>query len=92
VIYNAVNVEEIGRRVQSAKHSPRRRPYLFTIGQLSPHKNLPNLIRAFDLLARESTELDLVIGGQNYSHAGYANELLALATERQRIVFCRQAI
>jgi glycosyltransferase involved in cell wall biosynthesis len=86
VIYNAVDGDEIDYRALPER-SPRSRPYIFTLGQLSPHKNLPNLVRGFNLLCRERRDLDLVIGGKNFAHVGYVNELQKLAEDPERVVF-----
>lgn len=41
-----------------------RAPYLVHVGTLEPRKNIPNLIRAFDLVADAHPELSLVLAGQ----------------------------
>ncbi|HUY07560.1 MAG TPA: glycosyltransferase family 1 protein [Acidimicrobiales bacterium] len=39
-------------------------PYLVHVGTLEPRKNIPNLIRAFDLIAARHRDLSLVLAGQ----------------------------
>jgi glycosyltransferase involved in cell wall biosynthesis len=38
-------------------------PYLFYVGNAHPHKNLENLIRAFEIVAKKFPDLSLVLGG-----------------------------
>ena len=40
------------------------RPYLLHIGQAYPHKNIDRLIRAFDLVIKQNTDVDLLLVGK----------------------------
>lgn len=40
-----------------------RRPYVLFVGQIQPRKNIVRLIEAFEILAREDKDLQLVIAG-----------------------------
>jgi glycosyltransferase involved in cell wall biosynthesis len=40
-----------------------RQPYVAFVGTLEPRKDVPNLVRAFDALARERRDLSLVLAG-----------------------------
>ena len=65
-----------------------RQPYVFWLGAIAPHKNLGNLLQAFDRVQRsnEPAGLSLVIGGQSWPGAWEAVAHLAGAAV-QRIGF-----
>jgi len=54
------------------------RPYLLHLGTLEPRKGLSRLVEAFELLARNHTELDLVLAGK----PGWGNDRLDEAIRR----------
>ncbi len=58
-----------------AAESPAGRPYVLALGTVEPRKDLPALVRAFDLVAAGHAEVDLVIAGPD----GWGRELLAAA-------------
>lgn len=41
-----------------------QKPYLFYIGNAYPHKNLERLIKAFEIVSRDFSDLTLVLGGK----------------------------
>ncbi len=43
-----------------------RKPYLFYVGNAHPHKNVENLLKAFELIASDYPGLMLVLGGKKY--------------------------
>jgi glycosyltransferase involved in cell wall biosynthesis len=85
-IFNAVDPFEIVPQ-SAGVNAPRNRPYLFTIGQLAPHKNISNLIRAFNMLVDRGCDFDLVVAGHNYRSPNYTKELMALAKDASRVIF-----
>ena len=54
--------------------------YVLAIGTAEPRKDLPGLVRAFDLLADDHPDLSLVLAGP----AGWGEDDLTTATERAR--------
>ncbi len=59
VIYNGIDLMECAR----AAPEPRTRPYVLGLGRLVPQKGYDSLIRAFQLLAPEFPDYELVIAG-----------------------------
>jgi glycogen synthase len=59
VIYNGIDPEECTR----ATPETRTRPYVLGLGRLVPQKGYDILVRAFDQLASEFPDLELVIAG-----------------------------
>jgi glycosyltransferase involved in cell wall biosynthesis len=59
VIYNGIDLEECAR----ATPESRSRPYILGLGRLVPQKGYDILIRAFDQLASEYPDHELVIAG-----------------------------
>ncbi len=57
-----------------------RRPYLLALGRAEPRKDLPLLVDAFDAIAGQHPDLDLVIAGP----PGWAEESLTAAVTRAR--------
>jgi glycosyltransferase involved in cell wall biosynthesis len=53
--------EEISRALEKYQV---KKPYVFYVGNAYPHKNLNNLIEAFGLVAKDTPELTLVLGGK----------------------------
>ena len=64
-----------------------RRPYLFAIGQIAPHKNIANLILAFNILVKRGCDYDLVIAGHNYRSPEFVEKLQGLAVDKNRVIF-----
>jgi glycosyltransferase involved in cell wall biosynthesis len=60
------------------------RPAILFLGTLEPRKNLPALLRAFDLLASES-DAELILAGAQGWLAGELNQALAGVRHRDRI-------
>ncbi|MBI5571872.1 MAG: glycosyltransferase family 4 protein [Desulfomonile tiedjei] len=55
-------------------------PYVLSVGNLKPHKNLRKLVEAFVILKqRRHSPLGLVIAGQAFSDTGRCEELLGLS-------------
>ena len=67
--------------------SPYPRPYLFAIGQLAPHKNLDNLIRAYNYLLERGCDYDLIIAGRSLSSFRFAGNLHTLSKDKNRVKF-----
>jgi glycosyltransferase involved in cell wall biosynthesis len=62
-----------------------RRPYVLTVGTLEPRKDLPTLLRAFDRLASDAPEHELVVvGGRGWKDRKIVRALEARA-ESQRV-------
>jgi glycosyltransferase involved in cell wall biosynthesis len=59
--------------------------YVLAIGTLEPRKDLPALVRAFDLLAATDRELGLVLAGDDGWGADAVHAAIAAATHRDRI-------
>lgn len=65
------------------------RPFIFSLGNTLPHKNIPRLLRAFAAIAPRYPELTLLIAGRGDGHSS----LLRLASERglgERVLFGKQ--
>jgi glycosyltransferase involved in cell wall biosynthesis len=57
-------------------------PYVLTVGNLKPHKNLRKLVEAFILLRQRGYgSLNLVIAGQSFPNAGRSTDLFGLSQE-----------
>jgi glycosyltransferase involved in cell wall biosynthesis len=85
-IYNAVDPSEIIPQSPGIK-ALYSRPYLFALGQLAPHKNIANLIRAFNILVDRGCDYDLVIAGHNFRSHEFVKDLQALAVDKNRVIF-----
>ena len=59
VIYNGIDLMECGRAVPE----PRARPYVLALGRLVPQKGYDLLVRAFQLMASDFPNHELVIAG-----------------------------
>lgn len=86
IAYNAIDPSIVFRQIAGAL-SLQKRPYIFTIGQLSPHKNLANLIRAFNLLIQRGCDYNLVIAGHNFRSPEFTEKLFRLVTDPKRVIF-----
>ncbi len=64
---------------------PDSNPYLLTIGNSYPHKNLPRLIHAFEKLALVFPDLRLVLAGRRDVFFNRVDELITASTARDRI-------
>jgi len=53
--------DEVMRVLQKHTIQP---PYLFYVGNACVHKNLPRLLKSFELVAKDSAKLTLVLGGK----------------------------
>lgn len=42
------------------------KPYIFYVGNAHPHKNLERLLQAFELIHKQNSDLELVLGGNKY--------------------------
>jgi glycosyltransferase involved in cell wall biosynthesis len=85
-IYLSAGLADAGRALDAAP-SPRSRPYVFAIGQIAPHKNLANLIRAFNILLGRGCDYDLVIAGHNFGSSQFAKNLYDLPVDKTRVIF-----
>ncbi len=61
------------------------RPYLFSLNDLQPRKNLEGIVRAFDRLCDWGHEIDLVIAGRPLWEYPAFDEALASSRHRDRI-------
>jgi glycosyltransferase involved in cell wall biosynthesis len=92
VVYNGVNEiysplagDDIKRvRVSLTGGSP----YFIFVGSLHPRKNLPNLLRAFDLFRSElKRDFKLVIVGEKMFMSGEMNRVYEEMNHRQDVIF-----
>lgn len=60
--------------------------YVLAVGTVEPRKDLPGLVRAFDLLAGEHGDVGLVIAGGDGWGAGALTEVLSRARWRHRVL------
>jgi glycosyltransferase involved in cell wall biosynthesis len=60
--------------------------FVLALGTIEPRKNLPGLVRAFDLLAGEEPELRLVVAGPDGWGLDEYHAAVAAATHRDRVV------
>ena len=70
---------ERGRRLAGSDH------YVLALGTLEPRKDIPGLVRAFDLLAADDPELHLVLAGPDGWGAEAVTTAIAGATHSARI-------
>jgi len=61
------------------------RPYVLHVGTLEPRKGIADLVAAFDRLAGDQTELELVLAGGAGWKAGPVLRSVAVARSRERI-------
>ncbi len=61
------------------------RPYLLHLGTLEPRKGIVDLVRAFDLLAGDLSDLDLVLAGGLGWGSGPISESIAASSSKRRI-------
>ena len=61
------------------------RPYVLHVGTLEPRKGIADLVAAFDRLAGDQTELELVLAGGAVWKAGPVMRSVAVARSRERI-------
>jgi glycosyltransferase involved in cell wall biosynthesis len=61
-------------------------PFVLAIGTVEPRKDLPTLVRAFDSVAAELTDLHLVVAGPDGWGVDAYDAAVAGATHRDRIV------
>jgi glycosyltransferase involved in cell wall biosynthesis len=82
VIPPGVDLPAAPASTPAGQHGP---PYVLAIGTVEPRKDLPGLVRAFDILAGEHRDAELWIAGP----AGWAEpqlaEAIAAASHRDRI-------
>src|SRR5205814_3342917 len=62
-----------------------RPPYVAALGTLEPRKDVPTLVAAFDRMAANQKDLNLVIAGLDGWAAKEVNDAVARATHRDRI-------
>jgi glycosyltransferase involved in cell wall biosynthesis len=60
-------------------------PYILALGTVEPRKDLPGLVRAFDLMAAHHPDLELRIAGPEGWGEGALGEAIAAAAHRARI-------
>jgi len=81
--FSAGSLEPLnGRVARFCEH-----PYVFSMGSTRPHKDLPTLLRAFELIATSKPELRLLLAGVDVP--GFVDECLpsASADVRARVAF-----
>ena len=64
---------------------PKGRPFILSIGTAEPRKDLPSLVAAFDLLAAEHSELELVLVGPSGWGQSALDDALAASPYGSRI-------
>jgi len=69
----------LGRRAARAER------YVLAVGTVEPRKNLPNLVRAFDVIAEHQRDLVLVVAGTRAWGAEAFDEACRRAHHRERI-------
>ena len=84
VVYHGVDAPGQGMAESDTPRS-RRRPYILALGRAEPRKDLPRLVRAFDSIAGEHPDLDLVIAGPAGWGEGELLAALDAARHRSRI-------
>ena len=86
VIYNGVS--EIYRNsVSRNEDSHSRNPYFIFVGNLSPRKNIPNMIRAFDNFRdKSSISHQLLIAGNRYYMNGEIDRLISQSDYKKDII------
>jgi glycosyltransferase involved in cell wall biosynthesis len=80
-----VHVVPPGVREMVTTQTRADRRYVFAIGTVEPRKDYPTLIRAFDKVATQIDDVDLVIAGAAGWGASKTDEALSQATNRERI-------
>jgi glycosyltransferase involved in cell wall biosynthesis len=65
--------------------SPPSRPYILALGTIEPRKDLPSLVRAFDAVAAEQPDLELVVAGPDGWGVGAFTAAVDAAKARGRI-------
>ena len=63
-----------------------RPPYVAFVGTLEPRKDVPTLVRAFDLLAGRRAEVSLVLGGMDGWGARAVTDALSAARHSDRVI------
>ncbi len=61
------------------------RPYILAVGSVEPRKDLPTLVRAFDLVANTDADVCLIFAGQDAWGATDLDEVITASTHRGRI-------
>ncbi len=61
-------------------------PYILTIGTVEPRKDHPTLVRAFDLVADDDPDLQLVIAGPEGWGAQALTDAIVVSRHRDRVV------
>jgi len=61
-------------------------PYVLALGTIEPRKDLPSLVRAFDLVAASDPDLRLVVAGPDGWGVAAFDEAVAAASHRGRVV------
>jgi glycosyltransferase involved in cell wall biosynthesis len=79
VVYEGIDLE---RYRPSADPSPYEKPYVFFVGALAPHKDVPGLIEAFDAL---DVTHDLVIAGPRAWGAAAVDAAIGSARKKDAI-------
>lgn len=68
------------------RHLAGSRRYVLAVGTVEPRKDLPSLVRAFDLVADHDAEVHLVLAGADGWSAERLTEAVDAARHRRRIV------
>ena len=61
-------------------------PYVAFVGTIEPRKDVPSLVRAFDRIAGEDSDLSLVLAGRNGWGTAAVDDAVAASEHRGRIV------
>ena len=84
VIYNGIDEEWFNVKIEKSVHN---KPYLLYVGNVKPHKNLINLVKAFELI-KEKIPHDLIIVGKKEGFiTGDSNILKLTEKMSDRVIF-----
>jgi len=69
VIYNGVDITEIEKKKKVISSPFCKKPYIVAIGGLRPEKNFSLLIKSFSIVAKQRSEINLLILGEGSDRA-----------------------
>lgn len=84
---NTYNASEPPLAVTAKKPATIQKPFIFYVGTAFPHKNLPKLVEAFEILHTSQPELNLVLVGKKEKYYLELEQSVADSPARSNITF-----